>query len=354
MKINENKWVSVGSIRDFVNKPNTAVDPCFDWFISSLVANLKNYQISDFIKGNITIFVYLLLNPKFQIIIRKIRDAFDIPINGFTSENDFYQWRNNFYQAINDYKNAKKIPLKLNKIITYTEKQIIRLSKGTWNIKVFLDNPEDIFSIIVVKRLNIGQDYNFHLWGAFIYHLIFTFNPQQLLQNSVQVDSERNKLKISQDGFFNTTTITIPLNLDSTVNSLKTIIENNKNLIQDKVKQLKEKSSITSIESLEIERDYLLFKSYVPFKGTKRSNKGYGGNIRKQDFAFEQTKHLFKFKTEEEMYDYEEDNIVKIINKMRKRIKQSFTDKSDAFGNLLSEIESTVPSPYPEYVENRS
>jgi len=54
------------------------------------------------------------------------------------------------------------------------------------------------------------------------------------------------------------------------------------------------------------------------------------------------------------MYDYEVDNIVKIINRMKKRIKESFIDKSDTIGNLLTTIESTEPNPYPEFVKNRS
>lgn len=355
MKINEDaKWISVGSIEDFVaNQSEKVVDPYFDWFITSIVTNLKNYQLSNFTKSNISLLVYLLLNTQFQSTVRKIRESLDIPQNGFIDEKEYNSWRNGFYQAVNDYKGAKKIPLKLNRVITFTEKQIVKLSKGKWDIKVFLDNPEDIFSIVVVKRLNIGQDCNFKLWSNFIYHILFTFNPHGLLDNISKIDNERNELQIIKDDFFNTTSIVIPLNLDSSINSIKTILLNERGLIAENVKQLKKRSISTSIESFEIERDYALYKSYIPFKGTKRSNKGYGGSVRKQDHAFEQNEDKYHFESKKAKKDYEVNVIVKLISRIKKRSKIVFEDKSDSLSNIVTEIETTIPTPYPEYTNRR-
>lgn len=355
MKINEDKkWISAGSIENFVNNnAEKVVDPYFDWFISSLVTNLKNYQISDFAKGNISQYVYLLLNPQFQSTVRKIRDVFDIPINGFVDTKTYNQWKNGFYQAVNDYKNAKRISLKVNRVITFTEKQIIKLSKGKWDIRVFLDNPEDVFSIVVVKKLNIGQNLNFKLWSNFIYHLLFTFDPHQLLENVCKIDTDRSKLQIVQDDFFNSTSIVIPLNLDSTINSIRSTLNDEKDLIVETVKQLKEKSTNTTIESFELERDYALFKSYVPFKGTKRSNKGYGGGTRKQDYAFEQNENKYHFKNQKAEEEYNVDAIVKLVSRIKKRSKIAFEDKSDSLNNIVTEIEATIATPYPEYTNRR-
>lgn len=349
------EWIPVGLIEDFVNnKSEKGIDPYFDWFISSLVSNLKNYQPSNFVKSNVSLFVYLLLNQQFQSTIRKIRDAFDIPINGFTSEIEYNQWRNGFFQAVNDYEKAKKIPLKVNKVITYIEKQIIRLSKGRWNINQLLRNPEDEFSIIVVKRLNIGQESNFKLWSSFIYHLIFTFNPRLLLESMNKIDIENSIIKIVKDDFYNTTSIMVPLNLDTTINSIQTMIEKDKTNILKTIEEMKTTSPKTTSQAQEIERDYMLYKNYTSFKTTKTRGDFYQYNLRKEDNAFEKSEKYFSFKTDEKRDDYNVEAIRKIVNRMKNRIRDSFIDKSDTLANLLTEIKDITPAPYPEYVENRN
>jgi len=354
---NENiKWFSVGSIQDFVNEKSTkVVDPYFDWFISSLLANIDNYNCSQYIKTNIVSFVYLLLNPQFQSAVRKIRENLDIPENGFTDINLYNKWKNNFFQAVNDYQKAKKIPLKQNKIITFIEKQSMKLFKGKVSMSTIFQNPEYMFVVVIMKLLRIGNDRNLKLWSSFFYHIIFTFDPKELLDNLYKFDIQDNEFSISEDYFSGIVSLNIQLSLDSTINSIQTIIKKNKDKIQQIIKEMKAKSPKTDLQALEIKRDYALYKNYISFKGTKnKSADNYEGNIRKQDHAFEQTKHLYKFRTEEKMYDYEVDNIVKIINRMKKRIKESFIDKSDTIGNLLTTIESTEPNPYPEFVKNRS
>lgn len=121
MTINKNgrdlKWVSAGSIKDFVeDKSQKAVDPYFDWFISSLTTNINNYNLSQYAKANIVSFVYLLLNTQFQSAVKEIRNNLDIPENGFVDLDAYHKWRNGFSQSINDYQKARKIPLKQNKI----------------------------------------------------------------------------------------------------------------------------------------------------------------------------------------------------------------------------------------------
>lgn len=355
MKINEDIWISISSIQDFVNdKSQKVVDPYFDWFISSLVTNLNSYNLSQSTKSNLISFVYLLLNTQFQTAVRKIRNSLDIPENGFTDLDTYYKWRNDFLQAVNNYQKAKKIPLKQNKVITFIEKQTIKVFKGKVPISTIFQKPEDMLAIVIIKLLKIGKDRNLTLWSSFLYHLIFTFNPKELFDNLHRFDIQDNEFSISEDYFSGSVNLTIPLNLNSTINSIQTTIEKNKTKILQTIEEMKVKSPKTALRAREIERDYALYKSYIPFKATKYRGDSYQSNYRKEDHAFEKSEKYYHFETQEKMDNYNVESIRKVVDRMKDRIRESFIDKSDTIANLLTEIENTTPAPYPEYVKNRS
>lgn len=352
MKINENKWVSVGSIQDFINnKSSKIIDPYFDWFISSLNANINSYNLSQYTKANIVSFVYLLLNIQFQSQVRKIRNHLDIPTSGFENEEKFYKWRNVLYQAVIDYQNKKKIPLKQNRLITFIEKQAIKLTAGKMSSSTIINNLEDVFILIFMSLLKIGKDRNGELWSSFLYHLIFSFNPKTLIYASLKFD-RKNEISFINDGFGSS--LIIPLTLNSTINSITTIIDKNKAKILGKVREMKTESPKTSIETLDIKRDYFIYCYYTSHKSTRKRGENIYNNMRKELAVEDKAEELLNEEEYEAIEKLDWKSMRKIVSRVNKHIRQSYIDKSDGIGNLLSTIEATRPAPYPEYVTGRS
>jgi len=352
MNKDENKWISVGSIQNFVNdKSQKAVDPYFDWFISSIVANIDNFNFSQYTKANIVAFVYLLLNTQFQSQVKKIRNFLDIPVNGFENEEMFNKWRNSLYQAMIDYKNKRKIPLKQNLILTFIEKQAIKMSAGRMTMTTILNNLEDVFILIFMRLLKIGKDRNEELWGSLFYHLIITFNPKALLYGSQKFDRE-NDISLSTDDFGSTNLI-VPLSLNSTINSIITIIEKNKDRIMRKIGQMKKESPITSFEAFGIKRDYFIYNTYIAHKSPRKRMEETYENVRKELAVADKAEELLGEEEYEAIDNLDWKSMRKIVSRMKNRIKQSFIDKSDGIANLLTAIETTKPAPYPEFVAAR-
>jgi len=353
MTINENKWVSVGSVQDFVNgKSSKVVDPYFNWFISSLTANIDNYKFDLFTKANIVSFIYLLLNPQFQSQIKKIRSHLDIPINGFENEEIFNKWTNTLRQAVIDYQSKKKIPLKQNKLITFIEKQAIKTTAGRMPLSMVFNNLEDVFILLFIKLLKIGKDRNGHLWGNFFYHLIITFNPKHLFASLLRLSREDNIYFISDDSF-GSISLAIPLTLDTTINSIKKTVERNKSRILLTIKEMKRNSPSTDIESLKIKRDYFIYTFYTFHKSLRKRMEDTSDNIRKEMAVVDKAEELLSEEEYEEIDKLKWKSMRKIVSRMKQRIRQSFIDKSDGLGNLLTAIETTELTPYPEYVAGR-
>lgn len=352
MTINENekdlKWISVGSIKDFVeDKPQKAVDPYFDWFISSLAVNIDNYNLNQYARANLTSFIYLLLNTQFQSKVKKIRDYFDIPSNGFENEEMFNAWRNILYQAIIDYQNKKKIPLKQNKIITFVEKYAIKLTKGKMANSTIFNDLESVFIFILMDLLKIGEEGNGKLWSKFFYHSIITFDPKKIFDELSKFNRE-NEVLISP------TNLSITITLKSTINSIKTTIDENKDKIVQTLEKMRTESPITNIETLDIKRDYFIYCYYTSHKSTKKRGKDIYENTRKELAVEDKAEELLNEAEYAAIEKLDWTSMRKIVSRMKQRTRQSFIDKSDGIGNLLSTIEATEPAPYPEYVAGRS
>ncbi|MFA6501325.1 MAG: hypothetical protein WCT85_00900 [Parachlamydiales bacterium] len=304
-------------------------------------------------KSNLISFIYLLLNINFQSAIKKMREYLDIPTNGFSDTESYYRWRNTFFQAVGDYQKAKKISLKQNRVITFTEKQIVKLLKGKVSLSTVFQNPEDALVIVVLKLLRIGKDRNIKLWGRFFYHLIFTFNPKELFSGLHDLDVRNDKISISKDYFSGSVSLVIPLALESTINSIQTMIKKNKSIILQTIKELRVESSKTNIEALNIKRDYFIYNTYTSHKSQNKRFEDIYDNVRKEIAVTDRAEVLLKKAEFETIESLGWESMRKIVSRMNKRIKQSFTDKSDGIGNLFNAIESTEPAPYPEFVADR-
>lgn len=343
---NENiKWISVGSIQDFINdKSPKAIDSYFDWFISSLLANLKNYKVDKLIELNFNLFVYLLLNEKFQKTIIKLKHFLGVPLEGFKDENSAEQWNNELARAFSNYIKGEKIETKQMKRLVFLNKQIrtILKFKNKESSNWLLSNPRGIFQIIVLRRLNISST----IWTVLCQHLLFDFNPQKLLRDLSAFDVKEYDLSLDfeKNEYFGFRTIMVPLTSESTLNSILKLIESHKNEIEKQIQIAREEDVKITTETANLKRDYFVFKNYLVFKTTKSRGDTYITNKRKEEHVYDMAEKYLSEKEQEELINYDWGAMRKIVSRMKSRIKEFFLDKSDGFGILLTEMENIPQS----------
>lgn len=326
-------------------KPNKNVmDPYFNNFVSSLTTSINGNDLDQNTKSNLVSFIYLLLNKRFQQMIKEIRVSMDIPKNGFESMQSYYEWRNVFFRLVNDYQRAKKIPLKQNKVITFIEKEVLKASGGRMSISGIFQYPEHSFVLALTKRLRISSR-NSELWHIFLYHLIFTFSPKELIKD---LHNRHDRLITIHNH-----DLSIQLSAESTINSLRKIIDDNRKSILEAIKEIKKKSANTKAETFDIKRDYFIYTTYISHKSSRKHGENIYQNTRKELEVSEKAEEMLSNKQFEKIDNLDWASMRKIVSRMNERIDGSFIDKADGIGNFLESLRTTKPTPYPEYVAGR-
>lgn len=325
MRIADNRstisWVDVD--RKQTPENNKKIPPNIDWFISSLLANYKQYKLDSTTKSQLIYFVYLLLNNDFQHFLMRLRGLFSVPKDGFMDMADFKVWEKNFNKSANDFKKNGRTNKRFEKILKYYESRTSRRVQFLRN-RVNQEDPTE--EIVHVLLSDFGIPNNFYFpWLMFMNSILFMPNPKQFMSSLANNKQEEN-LKIDGDK------ITITLTRNSSINSIGNILKVNATSINQAIQDVKNRAKETELEVQFLERDYRAYKIYSNYsaKDDKYSN------VRKVDEVNEKMSLPSKKYPGE---DFNDGSIRQLTSRMNKRIKSTFTDRQHVFNSVLDKIE---------------
>lgn len=321
MKIADNKptisWVDVDRKRT-PKSHNDKIPPSnIDWFISSLLANYKQYKLDPSIKSQLIYFIYLLLNKDFQSFLIRLRTLFNVPKDGFIDIADFKSWEKGFNQSANEYKAKGHTDNSFEKILKYYESKTGKRVQSL-RTKSIQDNPTEEIVHVLLSDFGIPRSFYFP-WLMFISSILFMPNPKHFL-DSLARNTQGENLKIDDNK------LTITLTRNSTINSIGNLLKNNSSAINRAIQTIKNKVKETELEVEFLERDYKAYKIYSNYSA--RDNK-YSRD-RKVDKVIE--------KMADHLEEYNEGSIRKIASRMNQRIESTFTDRQHIFESVLERI----------------
>lgn len=330
MRKNTPSWKPIDYQEFKAKKPTTKIDPRIDWFISSLLANYKQYELDESAKSQLIFFVYLLLNVDFQPFLLRLRKLLSIPEHGFIKASEFQAWQTTFNQSGYNFKTQNPIDKRFNKVLQFLELKMGRLIRQPKS-KSMIENPDEELLHVLVKELQIDRPFYFQ-WLLFLQSVLFLPNPQQFLNNLSHQTQEES---ISFEQY----KISIVLTKKSTLNSIKATLDKNKADIRKTIQGIKTRTKETALEVQYLDRDYSAYKFYIGQNATQLDSYM---NKRKEDRVLDEIELPSK-KYPGEDYDY--GSIRKIASRMKKRIESTFSDKRSIFNAVIDEIEHASLTP---------
>lgn len=324
MRKNTPAWKTVNYQEFRTKKPTTKIDPRIDWFISSLLANYKQYELDESAKSQLIFFVYLFLNAEFQSFLLQLRKLLSIPENGFSNASEFRAWQTVFNQSAYNFKTNSPVDNKFIKVLQFLELKMGRLIRPT-NSRIKIEDPDEELLHVLVKALRIDQLFYFQ-WFLFLQSVLFLLNPKQFLDNLSHQTQEEN---IS----FEPHKISISLTRNSTLNSIKAILDTNKDDIRKTIQGIKTRTKETAMEVQYLDRDYAIYKSYINHSSTKKRGDDIIYNIRKETHVMDEAESV------EDIENLDFGSIRKIASRMKNRIQSTFSDKQSVFNAVIAEIE---------------
>src|SRR3989338_5792758 len=265
MRIADNRptiyWVDVGRKQTPSNN-NNKIPPNIDWFVSSLLANYKQYNLDASSKSQLIYFVYLLLNVDFQHFLVKLRTLLDIPQDGFNDISDFHKWQIMFDKSADDFSMQKTIDKRFIKILKYLDSKIGRRINPT-KLQTKQEDPTDELLYVLVKEFEIDRTF-YSQWLLFLKSVLFEPNPKQLLDNLAHHIQEE-KL------FIDNNKVSITLTRKSTINSIRETLNKNKDIVNQAIQDIKDRAKETELEVENLDRDYKAYKIYSNYSA--RNNK---------------------------------------------------------------------------------
>jgi len=328
MRIVDNKptisWVDVNRKQTPENHKGK-IPPNIDWFISSLLANYKQYRLDPSTKSQLIYFIYLLLNKDFQRFLIRLRALFDVPKDGFVDINDFKSWEKSFNQSTNEFRTKGHTVIRFEKILKYYESNT---GKRVQFLKTKARQEDPIEEIVHVLLSDFDIPYNFYFpWLIFMSSILFMPNPKHFL-DSLARNPQEEKMKIEGS------TITISITRETTLNSIRALLDKNKEKVNRAIQDVKDRVKETELEVEFLDRDYQAYKIYSNYSA--RDNK-YSSE-RKVDKVNEKLRLPSKKYLGE---DFNDGSIRKIASRMNQRIESTYSDRQRVFESVLDKIEQT-------------
>ncbi len=328
MRIVDNKptisWVNVDK-KQAPEYNNGNIPPNIDWYISSLLANYKQYKLDPSTKSQLIYFIYLLLNKDFQSFLIRLRTLFDISKDGFEENADFKSWEKDFNQSANTFRREGITDKRFERILKY---YVSNTGKQVQFLKTKEKQEDPTEEIVHVLLLGFGIPRNFYFpWLMFMSSILFMPNPKHFL-DSLARNPQEEKMKIEGS------TITISITRETTLNSIRVLLDKNKVKVNRAIQDAKDRVKETELEVEFLDRDYQAYKIYSNYSA--RDNK-YSSE-RKVDKVNEKLRLPSKKYLGE---DFNDGSIRKIASRMNQRIESTFTDRQRVFESVLDKIEQT-------------
>jgi len=305
-----------------MKKIDKKIESQIDSFITTTLADYKEYQLSGYMLSHLTYFIYVLLNKDFQSFIIHCREILDIPTTGFSSQEDYDSWRKEFNTTILKHRNGTLRDSKRMKLISYMQTKV----EDIYSRK----DAHHTFLVVLLRSIEV-DDLFFSVWFLFLANTLFIFRPDVFLRNLKVL----GKRKWKQAIHIKKNELTIYLNAKTTINSLKATLDKNKDGINKHIEILKHKVSENALEVKELERDYLIYKSYISHHSTKKRGENIYDNVTKEMHVVEE------LESDPAIENLDFGSIRKIVSRMNKRIENTYLDKIPTFTNVLNSIENS-------------
>jgi len=124
----------------------------------------------------------------------------------------------------------------------------------------------------------------------------------------------------------NTVKMSFILYPDTTIKDIKQLIENKRSIISEKISKIKGNVRKNESKTDDIKRDYLIYKTYINHKISRKRGDEVYFNTSKPD-AVKKVTRIAKY--------LEPESIRKIVNRMNKRIKETFPDSPEELNAFL-------------------
>lgn len=147
-------------------------------------------------------------------------------------------------------------------------------------------------------------------------------NPKHFL-DSLARNPQEEQMRIEGS------TLTISITRETTLNSIRVLLDKNKEKVNRAILDVKDRVKETELEVEFLDRDYQAYKIYSNYSA--KDNK-YSRD-RKVDQVIE------KMDNQSNMEEFNEGSIRKIASRMNQRIESTFTDRQRVFESVLDKIE---------------
>lgn len=311
------------------NEDVGVVDPRVDEYINRLLDSADGYNLNSQSKKILNYTVYLLLNRKFQHVLQSFRLALCMPADGLRNEEEFNLWKVKFRETLNEYYNGEKIDRGVKDLIERLEVQNrrpladLRNKDGSLYTDICDDAIVGTYNYLY-RYLNLTNTRNVVYWIGVIGELLLFNHPAKLLSYLSDKRGSYESQSLHFEPGINTIKMTISLYPDTTIKDIEQLIESRRNTISEEINKIKGNVRKNESKTDDIRRDYFIYRTYINHKINRKRDDNIYSNVTKADAVKNKAEENTAIGEAKEAKYLETNSIRKIVDRMNKRIKNTF------------------------------
>lgn len=312
------------------NKNTNFIDPRVDEYITLLLNFADKYKINNQAKKILNNVIYLLLNKDFQYAIRSIRLTLFMPIDGFKNQKEFNLWQDKFEEIIKKYHEGEKILEDTSTLLKIIEKDI---GSSLLDRKPELKKSATICETVIFQSCYMFGGYfglkdtkNRGYWMAVVIEILIFNSPRTLISHLHKWSKVFGADSIVWKRKGDTFEMTITLYPDTKFKDIERLIESSKKRTLELLNKIRKSAKKNESKTDDIKRDYFIYKTYLNQQTYRRRGEKIYSNISKSD-AVKKIAETMLDKKEQSAKHLETDSIRKIVNRMKKRIKEAYVEE---------------------------
>jgi hypothetical protein len=305
------------------------VDPRVDEYINRLLDSANGYNLNSQSKKILNYAVYLLLNRKFQHVLQSFRLALCMPADGLRNEEEFNLWKIKFRETLNEYHNGGKIDRGVKDLIERLEIENrrpladLRNKDGSLYTDICDDAIVGTYNYLY-RYLNLTNTRNVVYWIGVIRELLLFNHPAKLLSYLSEKRRSYESQSLHFEPVINITKMIIFLYPDTTIKDIEQLIESRRNTISEEINKIKGEARKNESKTDNIKRDYFIYRTYMSRKIIRKRDDDTHFNETKADVVKNKAEESTATKGANEAKYLEVNSIRKIVDRMNKRIKNTF------------------------------